>query len=276
MLTPILLLPLAYVIGSVPSGYLLVRWKLGRDVRECGSRGVGAINVWRAGGVVLGAATLLADTGKGMAIVVGAAWAQAPPWAIAACIVLVVLGQICSIWFLIRERRVSGGKGVACCLGALIGLAWIGVLPPLAALAPVCLWALCLVAPRVVIGRWPCISPATMIATAAMPAIVWAASPPLPYVVGIGATAALILARHRGNIRQLRAKTEPRLGERARPEPGLGRGTAQDGCPRVRKWIPATPSRSPAGATDRKGKLDMQLGDYVQMLHEIGWEASDR
>lgn len=212
VLTIIALLFLAYAVGSIPSGYLLVRAKLGRDVRMYGSHGVGAINVWRVGGGELGAFTLLADMGKGTGVVILAAQAKAPPWAIAAVGFLVTLGQVYSLWFLLRERRFSGGKGVACCLGVLVGLVWIGALPALAVLAPVCLWVLGLVAPRIVGGRRPCISPATMAATLAMPVAVYLAHASASYVLSSAAIALLILARHKDNIRRLRAGSEPRLG----------------------------------------------------------------
>jgi glycerol-3-phosphate acyltransferase PlsY len=222
MLTTIGLLFLAYAIGSVPCGYLLVRSTSRRDVRRYGSQSVGAINVWRVGGAYIAALTLLGDVGKAAGVVVLAAYAKIPPWAIASAAFLVTIGQVCSVWFLVLEGRFSGGKGVACCLGVMIGLALIGVLPAAVALAPLGLWLLGLVGPRILLGRWSCISPATMAAALAVPVAVWAAHPSPAYMAGSAAIAGLILIRHHGNIRRLLAGTEPRLGQRIRLDPQSG------------------------------------------------------
>lgn len=220
MLVSVLLSLSAYLVGSVPSGYILVRARRGLDVRDYGSCSVGAINVVRVGGLALGLVTLAADAGKALVMVLVAAALKASPWAVSAVALSVMLGHTYSLWFLLRDRRVSEGKGVACGLGVLIGLALIGVLPLPLALAPLGLWGLGLVAPRVVTGRWQPISPATMVASASIPLAVHAAHPVLAYQVLSVAMALLILVRHRGNLRRLRAGTEPRLGERLPPYPG--------------------------------------------------------
>jgi len=203
---------LAYLIGSIPCGYLLIRAIKGLDVRAYGSHNVCAINVARVGGVWLGLVTLLADTGKAAATVIVLRALAMPATMIAAAAFLVMLGHSYSVWFLIRERRFAEGKGVACALGVMVGLALIRLLPWRLALAPVGLWVLGLLAPRVLAGRWYSISPVTMAVSACLPVFVWAAHPPRPYLILSVAMAALILLRHRNNIRRLIAGTEPRLG----------------------------------------------------------------
>jgi acyl phosphate:glycerol-3-phosphate acyltransferase len=204
----------AYLVGSVPSGYLLLRAVKGIDVRAYGSHNVGAINVARAGGIWLGLATLAADAGKALAVVV-VSWSLGLSTAdVAAAALLVMVGHAYSVWFLLRDGHFAEGKSVACGLGVLVGLAVIGVLPWALALAPLGLWVLGLLAPRLLTGRWNRISPVTMLATVSIPLVVGAAHPPVSYLYLSLTMAALILVRHKNNIRRLLAGTEPRLGER--------------------------------------------------------------
>src|SRR5215831_1961226 len=66
---PLLALLIAYLLGAVPFGYLLVKWKTGADVRSTGSGNIGATNVLRTTGRAAGVATLLLDILKGYAAV---------------------------------------------------------------------------------------------------------------------------------------------------------------------------------------------------------------
>jgi len=216
MLALIALVLLAYLIGSIPSGYLLVRAGRGLDVRRYGSRSIGAINVCRVGGRWLGLATLAADVGKALGVVVLMAACIGSPVAIAAGALAVMLGHAYSLWLLVWERRISEGKAVACALGILVGLASLGVLRWWLAAAPVLLWLAALLAPRMLTGRWPCISPATMLAAASIPVVMWSAHPGKPYLLLSLGMATLILVRHKNNIKRLLAGTEPRLGEPVR------------------------------------------------------------
>jgi len=204
----------AYLVGSVPFGYLLLRAARGLDVRAYGSHNMGAINVARVGGVWLGLATLVADVGKAMGTVFVTRRLGMSATVVAAAALLVMVGHAYSLWFLLRDGRFAEGKSVACALGVMMGLALTSVLPWQLALAPLGLWVLGLLAPRVLTGRWYWISPVTMLASACIPLAVWAAHPPRPYLLLSLAMAALILIRHKNNIRRLIAGTEPRLGER--------------------------------------------------------------
>lgn len=217
MLTSVALVVLAYLVGSIPTGYLLVRAVRRQDVRDYGSHNVGAINVIRVGGAGLGLLTLLADMGKALGVVLLAAAVSPSAWAIASAAFAVVVGHAYSAWFLLRERRFSEGKSVACALGVLIGLACVGALPWVVAVAPVGVWAAGLLGPRLITGRWWRISPVTMTATVCIPFVVWASHPDPAYLALAVAMSALILVRHENNIRRLCAGTEPRLGQRLSP-----------------------------------------------------------
>src|SRR5215211_2760110 len=109
---PVLVLIAAYLLGSIPFGYLIVRAKEGTDVRESGSGGTGATNVSRRAGKVAGVVTLLLDALKGAAAVLLARWLAtegfAINWWVAAAAVLAVLGHCFPVWLWFR-----GGKGVA-------------------------------------------------------------------------------------------------------------------------------------------------------------------
>jgi len=116
----ILSIAIAYLLGSIPFGYLLVRIFKKEDIREKGSGNIGATNVARAGAKGLGVATLLLDLGKSYA---GVAIAQhlAPgiyDVAVAAAVASVV-GHVFPVWLGFR-----GGKGVACALGVYLALSW--------------------------------------------------------------------------------------------------------------------------------------------------------
>jgi len=221
MLALIVLVLLAYLIGSIPSGYLLVRAVCGLDVRRYGSHSIGASNVCRVGGRWLGLATLAADVGKALGVVLLMAACTGSPEAIATGALAVMLGHAYSLWLLLWERRFSEGKGVACALGILVGLATLGVLHWWLAAAPVLLWLAALVAPRMVMGRGPCISPATMVAAASIPVVMWCANAGQPYLLLSLGMATLILVRHKNNVKRLLAGAEPRLGDplRARLRP---------------------------------------------------------
>lgn len=128
---------------------------------------------------------------------------------------------------------------MACALGILIALALLGLLPWALALAPLGVWVLGLVGPRLVTGRWFWISPATMGASLVIPFAVHAAHPATAYQVLSVAMVALILERHKNNLRRLLAGTEPRLGERATTP------LAREHSPRLQGEGPSKRRRNP-------------------------------
>src|SRR5215469_8639342 len=128
----------AYLLGSIPVGYLLVRIFRKQDIRTVGSGNIGATNVLLSGGKGLGAATFVLDAVKGSAAVLLGAWLAAtllPAWpqrnveALAA--LFAVLGHMFPIWLHFR-----GGKGVATGFGVFL------VAAPWAALAAITVFAI--------------------------------------------------------------------------------------------------------------------------------------
>jgi glycerol-3-phosphate acyltransferase PlsY len=122
----LLVITVAYLLGSIPFGYLIVRAREGGDIRQTGSGGTGATNVSRHAGKVAGVVTLFLDALKGTtavliakAIAAGAADAA---WIVAVAAIAVILGHIFPLWLGFR-----GGKGVATGVGVFLALAPIAV-----------------------------------------------------------------------------------------------------------------------------------------------------
>jgi acyl phosphate:glycerol-3-phosphate acyltransferase len=197
MTGPFLVL-LAYLLGSIPFGYLIVHWQKGIDVRATGSGSIGATNVMRNLGVVGFIATFVLDVAKGIAAVLLASKLSAgdPVW-IAAAAVAAVLGHCFPVWLKFR-----GGKGVATGVGVFIALAPLQVVLAVVGFAAV-----------VAISRY--ISLGSIIGTAAFPALVYYTKhprPPFAIVLGAAGGALIIIARHHANIGRLLNGTESKVG----------------------------------------------------------------
>lgn len=188
----------AYLLGSIPFGYLIVRWQKGVDVRKTGSGSTGATNVMRNLGMVGFAATFILDVGKGIAAVMLASRLTSgdPRW-IAASSVAAILGHCFPVWLKFR-----GGKGVATGVGVFLALAPLQVALALVVFAIV-----------VAIGRY--ISLGSIVATAAFPLLVYFMKhPPLPIILGASGGALMIIAMHHANIRRLLNGTENKVGKK--------------------------------------------------------------
>lgn len=199
-----LVVVLAYLLGSIPFGYLLVLLGGGGDVRETGSGGTGATNVTRRAGKGAGLLTLLLDALKGMAAVLFARLllgeGAGAEWWVCAAGAAAVLGHVFPVWLGFR-----GGKGVATGLGVFLVLAPLATLCALAAFA-------------VVVWLWRYVSLGSVTAAAVLPLAVWglsalgfsdrAAAPPL---VTAAVGAALIVFMHRANIGRLRRGEESKF-----------------------------------------------------------------
>ncbi|HET9915887.1 MAG TPA: glycerol-3-phosphate 1-O-acyltransferase PlsY [Candidatus Binatia bacterium] len=189
----IALIGFAYLLGSIPSGFVLGKLS-GVDVRQVGSGNVGATNVARAVGKRQGVLTLLADALKGMAPVAIGLWMHLPTEALAVVASAAFLGHLYPVFL-----RFSGGKGVATGLGALL------IIAPLATILLVGVFLAVVFSTRLV-------SLSSIIAAALAPLALWLFFQP-PAIVWLGAfLAAMIVWRHRGNIKRLLAGTEPRFG----------------------------------------------------------------
>jgi acyl phosphate:glycerol-3-phosphate acyltransferase len=193
MLVIILLIFAAYVIGSVPTGYLLGKLR-GVDVRTIGSGNVGATNVARAVGKSQGIITLIADAAKGYLPVFTALQLGQDSLTVALTVIAVFLGHLYPLFLNFR-----GGKGVATGFGALLALA------PIATMVLVVVFGLTAVATRIV-------SLGSLATAVAAPLSLWLFHQP-PVIVAMGCfLGAMVIIRHRANIRRLLAGTEPRFG----------------------------------------------------------------
>ena len=186
---------LGYLTGSVPFAFLLAR-RVGIDVRKAGSGNVGAANVLRTTGPWRGVIVMGLDVAKGAAAVVLAYITNAGVTLTAVAAAAAVVGHIYPVWL-----RFHGGKGVAVAAGVFV------VLTPLATAVAAALFL-------VIVGATRYVSLGSIAATLALPPAAWLTGEPRAVVAAAAGTGALILFRHRGNIRRLRAGTERRMGLR--------------------------------------------------------------
>src|SRR5215475_13969175 len=115
----LLVLPIAYLLGAIPFGYLLVKWKTGGDVRASGSGNIGATNVLRTSGRTAGFDTVLLDIGTGYADVWrGACFSDHDPVWMCLAMLAVIAGHAYPVFL-----RFQGGKAVASFVVALLFLA---------------------------------------------------------------------------------------------------------------------------------------------------------
>ncbi|MDA0263763.1 MAG: glycerol-3-phosphate acyltransferase [Chloroflexi bacterium] len=113
----------AYVLGSVPTAYIVVRLLTGGDIRELGSRNVGALNTYRQVGAPVGLAVLLIDTAKGILAVAVPRLTGVDDWALFVTTPLVVAGHNWPVFLNFR-----GGKGAAAIFGiSLVIVPWLTV-----------------------------------------------------------------------------------------------------------------------------------------------------
>jgi glycerol-3-phosphate acyltransferase PlsY len=187
---------LGYLAGSVPFAYLLAR-RAGIDVRVAGSGNVGAANVLRTTGTWRAVSVMALDVAKGALAVVLATVTNAGVTLTAVAAAAAVVGHIYPVWL-----RFHGGKGVAVAAGVF------AVLTPLAT-------ALASLLFLVIVSLTRYVSLGSIAATLALPPAAWVTGEPAAVVAAAAGTGALILFRHRGNIRRLRAGTERRMGRRA-------------------------------------------------------------
>ena len=191
----------AYGLGSVPAGWLVVKWLRGVDLRQQGSGSTGATNVLRVVGRWPALAVLLVDVGKGtVAILLAKDWG-ATPWQQLAVGLCALAGHSWPLWLGFR-----GGKAVATGLGVVLGLA------PAVALA-------CLGSFLLVLASVRMVSVASLTAGGLLPMLmVWGkagSADRLPYTLLAMAATVLVVWRHRGNIKRIRMGQEPRLGRKA-------------------------------------------------------------
>lgn len=183
---------LAYLIGSIPFGYLLTRWKTGGDVRKSGSGNIGATNVLRTAGRALGFTTLALDIAKGYFAVWLAAYFSdnSPLWTSLAA-AAVVGGHAFPVFL-----SFQGGKAVASFVGAFL------FLTPIPLLATTLVFVLLVAWSRF-------ISLGSIVGAATFPLAVYLIDhPPLPVLLVAIVGGVFIIWRHKGNLERLRAGNE--------------------------------------------------------------------
>jgi acyl phosphate:glycerol-3-phosphate acyltransferase len=192
----------AYLLGSIPFGYVLVRVFRKEDIREQGSGNIGATNVLRSGAKWLGLATLLLDLLKGLTAVLIARRLGPGSYDVAVvAAVAAVLGHVFPVWLSFR-----GGKGVATALGVFLALTWPSALGGL--LVFVLIFAL---------TRY--VSLASIAAALTIPLLAFYFLRPWTHIMAFGFVCLplLVIAKHHANIQRLLQGTENRFGRRAEP-----------------------------------------------------------
>jgi glycerol-3-phosphate acyltransferase PlsY len=213
MALPFGLLVLSYLIGSIPFSFLVVKLVAGADIRDHGSRNVGATNVARTAGKGPGILALLLDIAKGVAVIWLARWIVAQPaWPFEAGVnawqsrefwialsgLVAVLGHMYPVWL-----RFHGGKGVATATGVFLGL------DPIVIAGSILVFAIVLLVFRYV-------SLASIVSAASVPVFFRFLADDAPFwriVISIGIALAVVL-KHHGNISRIVHGTERRLGQK--------------------------------------------------------------
>jgi acyl phosphate:glycerol-3-phosphate acyltransferase len=199
LFSPLLFVLSAYLLGSIPFGVIAGFRIKGLDIREHGSKNIGATNVFRVVGKKWGIAVLLLDTVKGyVACVLPVFFGQslALPFQLVLGI-SAILGHSFPIWL-----KFKGGKGVATSLGVFLAIAWIPTLITFG------LWILCF-------GITHIISISSLVAATIFPVMIalrYADTPGIKLLLPISiALAIFIFYTHRANIQRLRRGTEKKL-----------------------------------------------------------------
>jgi len=200
LLRIVLIIPVAYLLGSIPFGLLIARAAGSDDIRRVGSGNIGAANVARNAGYLAGVLTLLLDAAKGyFAVWLAARWSNHQVgWMMAAAFAAVV-GHVFPVWLGFR-----GGKGVATGLGVFILICWQAVV------ASFVLWI-------VVVAFWRYSSLGSIVAAAALPVLLYVLyapghAPPDYVTLPTLGISLIVLFKHRANIERLIAGQEQRLG----------------------------------------------------------------
>ena len=211
------ILLVAYLLGSIPTGYTAARLLKGIDIREHGSGSIGATNVLRTLGKGPGLLVLLVDMLKGVTAIALVYWmfTLAPsrnliPVAVptiwrSSMVALAgsaaILGHSKSIWL-----GFAGGKSVATSLGILLAMSWqVGV-------CTLGVFGVVLALSRIV-------SLSSIAGAIAVSVLMLVFGQPLPYLLFAVAGGLYVIWRHRSNIQRLLAGTEPRLGQKLPKEP---------------------------------------------------------
>lgn len=201
-----ILILLAYLLGSIPTGYLVGRYLKGIDIRKQGSGSTGATNVLRTVGKSAAFAVLAIDLLKGSLALalVNLVYSLAPSgflpeswysWLITAAAFSAIIGHSKSIWL-----NFTGGKSVATTLGVLL------VMNPLVALGTLASFGIILGISRIV-------SLSSICGAIAVNILMLAMNQAVPYMIFAALAGLYVVLRHRTNIQRLLAGIEPKIGQ---------------------------------------------------------------
>jgi glycerol-3-phosphate acyltransferase PlsY len=191
-MTSLLGVVIAFLVGGIPFGYLLVRWKTGEDVREKGSGNIGATNVLRTSGRAIAVATLALDIAKGLfAVWLADKLSDGSPLWMSLAALAVMAGHAYPVFL-----KFQGGKAVASFIGAFL---YLTPIPMMAALVVLVM----------VVAATRQISMGSMVAAGSLPLATWLIEHP-PWIVTLAtlAAAVFVIARHAANIERIRSGTE--------------------------------------------------------------------
>jgi len=203
LLSIILAIAGSYLIGSIPTSYIIGRIVKGIDIREYGSGNIGATNLMRSVGKIPGIIALILDVGKGLLPVIfiaGLFYSEA--FFISEPLFKVILGisSVCGhIWTIFL--RFKGGKGVATTIGVLLGLA------PIVTSIGLLIWLIV-----VLISRY--VSLGSIIMAVSLPLLMMILRRPIEYTLLSAILCVFISYKHKQNIRRLIDGTEYKIGRK--------------------------------------------------------------
>jgi len=194
MMTNVLIVAFGYVAGSIPFAFLIARWTGRVDLREVGSRNVGATNVFRVAGLSAAATAAVFDIAKGAAVVALAKWIGASSGVCASAGAAAIGGHIYPVWL-----KFKGGKGVATTCGVFAVMApWATLLAFLVFLAA---------------ARWSrTVSVGSMSAAICLGPLAYATGAARTTVQAAFFAGCLVLFMHWRNLLRLAGGAEYRLG----------------------------------------------------------------
>lgn len=200
-----LLILAAYLLGSIPTGYVFAKYFMGIDIREHGSGSTGATNVLRTVSKPAAIAVLLIDLGKGSLALalVNSVYAFTPdllpvgwyPWLITVTALSAILGHSKSVWL-----NFTGGKSVATTLGVLF------VMNPVVALGTFASFG-------IILGIFRIVSLSSICGAIAVNILMLALHQPLAYSIFAAIAGSYVIFRHKTNIQRLLAGNEPKIGQ---------------------------------------------------------------